>query len=96
MDFLYKKPIEISSNKVESDFKKGVTYFGLKKDVIYCKLCVISNQRPNSECEFNHIAKTKKKTIFFKDGICDACRYLKDKNQLIDWKKKGATITGFM
>lgn len=86
MDYIYKKPLKANAEKVESDFNKGVTYYGLNNEVTYCKLCVISNQRPNSEIEFIHTSKTKKKTIIFEDGICQACKFAKDKKQKIDWK----------
>ena len=29
-------------------------YYGLPRDVRFCKRCVISNQRPNSAVEFQH------------------------------------------
>ena len=64
------------------------TYFGLPKEVKFCKNCVISNQRPSSEVEFKHTIKTKKQTIGFdEEGICDACRQAEIKNQ-INWKQR--------
>ena len=51
-------------------------FFGLPEQVIFCKRCVISNQRPNSTIEFKNNTKQVKKTIGFQsDGICDACHY---------------------
>ena len=29
-------------------------FYGLPKQVAYCKTCVISNQRPNSAVEYKH------------------------------------------
>ena len=58
-------------------------YFGLPEKVIFCKKCVISNQRPSSSIEFKHKADDKKETISFGDnGICEACNYnlTKEKN----------------
>ena len=58
---------------------------GLPEKVIYCKKCVMSNQRPSTHPEF-----TKKKTSdtpashFNKDGICDACTYYEYK-KTINW-----------
>ena len=51
-------------------------FYGLPEQVVFCKSCVISNQRPSSTVEFKHAADEAKKTIGFgEDGICDACRY---------------------
>src|SRR3989344_6942017 len=64
-------------------------YYGLPKEVKFCKKCVISNQRPNSEVEFRHNIKTKKATINFDEkGICDACRLAEKKDKEINWKKR--------
>ncbi len=72
-----------------NDFKNLEVYFGLPKDVIFCKKCVISNQRPNSALEFKHNIKTKKVTINFDDdGVCDACRLSERKHKEIDWNKR--------
>ncbi len=58
---------------------------GLPRRVLYCKKCVISNQRPSSTVEFKAKIKEKKKTIFFdKKGICDACNFNEIKNK-INW-----------
>ncbi len=63
--------------------------YGLPKEVAFCKRCVISNQRPNSAVEFSHTKDSKKKTIRFDDeGICDACRFMEQKQKTIDWKKR--------
>ncbi len=65
------------------------SYFGLPQDVIFCKRCVISNQRPSSTVEFKHVKEEKKSTIGFgDDGICDACRYQEVKARQIDWNKR--------
>jgi N-acetyl sugar amidotransferase len=62
------------------------TFYGLPQAVLYCKRCVISNQRPASSVEFRHAPDRKHTTLQFdKDGICDACRHAEIKNQ-IDWK----------
>jgi N-acetyl sugar amidotransferase len=59
--------------------------YGLPREVKFCKKCVISNQRPNSDIEFKHTEASKKKTINFDDeGICDACRVAEQKKQ-INW-----------
>ena len=64
-------------------------FFGLPEKVIFCKECVISNQRPSSAIEFKHKQNETKSTIDFNDdGICDACRYHKIKAKEIDWIKR--------
>lgn len=62
--------------------------YGLPHDIVFCKKCVISNQRPNSAVEYQHTKNTKKETIFFDEhGICDACRVAEDKAR-IDWDER--------
>ena len=63
-------------------------FFGLPSEVLYCKKCVISNQRPNSELEYKHTSQTKKKTIIFDGNLCQACQFAKTKKQDIDWKAR--------
>lgn len=46
----------------------------LPKEVIFCKKCVVSNQRP--------------RITFDKDGVCSACNYAKFKKENIDWAKR--------
>jgi UDP-hydrolysing UDP-N-acetyl-D-glucosamine 2-epimerase len=60
-------------------------FYGLPREVKFCKKCVISNQRPNSAVEFQHTKDSKKATIAFDaDGVCDACRIAERKKD-IDW-----------
>ncbi len=62
--------------------------YGLPKDVVFCKRCVISNQRPASTPEFKHTQNHKHRSIHIdKEGICDACRFAEHKEK-IDWKKR--------
>lgn len=61
-------------------------YYGLPREVKFCRRCVISNQRPNSDVEFRHTRQSKKGTIGFDaDGVCDACRLTESKRGTIDW-----------
>ena len=63
---------------------KNVT-LGLPKKVIFCKKCVISNQKPNSEVEIKSKFKKKKSTQNIdENGICNACKYATIKES-IDW-----------
>lgn len=62
--------------------------YGLPEKVIFCKKCVMSNQRPSSSIEFQHtIDKNHKSLSIDENGICDACRFA-EKKEVIDWKKR--------
>ena len=64
-------------------------YYGLPREIRFCKHCVISNQRPNSAVEFSHTAGSKKSTINFdENGICDACLHAVKKGNTIDWQTR--------
>ena len=61
------------------------TYYGLPRDVIFCKRCVMSNQRPSSYPEFKHTKDRITPTLHIgEDGVCDACRFAERKSD-IDW-----------
>jgi len=63
-------------------------YYGLPEEVVFCKRCVISNQRPNSVVEFKQQQKSQKPTIQFDgEGVCQACRY-SDIKATIDWEQR--------
>lgn len=65
--------------------EKLETYYGLPENVVYCKKCVMSNQRPASAVEFKHTIKSKKTTMNMDSGgVCDACRTAEQKES-IDW-----------
>jgi len=62
--------------------------YGLPKEVIFCKRCVMSNQRPASTQEFKHTASSKKVTLHIdSEGICDACRTAEIKDT-ISWRQR--------
>jgi N-acetyl sugar amidotransferase len=68
-------------------------YFGLPEKVIFCKHCVISNQRPSSSVEFKHRQNEKKATIGFDEaGVCDACRYHEVKEKQIGWETREQSL----
>ena len=67
---------------------KTSALYGLPLDVEFCANCVISNQRPSSTVEFSSDKKDKKPTIAFKDGLCSACTYAKEKDSNIDWNQR--------
>ncbi len=59
---------------------------GLPQKVLFCKKCVISNQRPNSTIEFRQKIINKKITINFDEyGVCSACNFAEEKNTKINW-----------
>lgn len=60
----------------------------LPEKVIYCKKCVISNQRPSSVVEFAKQKDVKETIIFDDDGVCNACNYAEIKNNKIDWEAR--------
>ncbi len=67
--------------------------YGLPGTVMFCRRCVISNQRPSSAVEFKHTKESKKETIHFDDeGVCDACRYAEQKNGVVDWEARKAKL----
>jgi N-acetyl sugar amidotransferase len=70
---------------VDADEPLEVKY-GLPREVVFCRRCTISNQRPSSVVEFRNRASDPKPTIAFDDeGVCSACRYAEIKDTVIDW-----------
>jgi hypothetical protein len=66
--------------------------YGLPENVVFCKRCVMSNQRPTSAVEFKHTIQSKKITLNInEEGICDACLHAEEKER-IDWKKREAEL----
>lgn len=65
------------------------TKYRLPEKVVYCKRCVMSNQRPASIPEFKHTPDRKdaKYLHIDEEGICDACRHAEEKER-IDWNAR--------
>ena len=63
--------------------------YGLPQKVVFCKRCVMSNQRPASIPEFRHTPDRKgaKYMHIDEEGVCDACRQA-DVKEKIDWKER--------
>ena len=66
------------------------SYYNLPKKVIFCKKCVLSNQRPASISEFMHTKNRDgaKYLHIDSENICDACKYAKIKDETIDWEER--------
>lgn len=68
-------------------------FYGLPKEVKFCKRCVISNQRPSSVIEFKNKKTDIKPTIEFDDnGVCSACQFADKKKNEIDWEEREAEL----
>ena len=67
--------------------KKNYSLYGLPEKVIFCKKCVMSNQRPSSVIEFKNKGEAKKGINIDNNKICDACKYNEIKKK-IDWKER--------
>ncbi len=81
--------LEIDLSKYAPNINDPEAFYGLPRDIAFCKKCVISNQRPNSAVEFTHTIESNKKTINFDaDGVCDACRLAEQKQGTIDWAER--------
>lgn len=80
--------MELNYSPKKTINEKRVAFYGLPEEVVFCKSCVISNQRPASAIEFKHTIESKKTTMHLdEDGICDACKVAKEKDK-IDWEQK--------
>ena len=63
-------------------------YYGLPEKVVFCKRCVISNQRPSSTQETKHTRTQKHSTMSINEnGICDACQFAEQKES-IAWEER--------
>ena len=75
---------------------KNFSLYGLPEKVDFCKLCVISNQRPSSTVEFkNSDGKNKSGILIGDNGICDACLY-NQKKLKIDWSEREEQLFKFL
>ena len=78
-------------NKNFEEFKKkesDLALYNLPQKVEFCKTCLMSNQKPVQTIEHQSQVSDLKTTLEFKEGICHACRYKKDKEENIDWEEK--------
>ncbi len=64
-------------------------YYNLPKKVIFCRKCVLSNQRPNSVPEYRHTRnRDGAEYVHLTDGVCDACRFNGLQATSIDWEDR--------
>lgn len=70
--------------------EKLEAYFGLPSEVVFCKRCLMSNQRPSSYPEFKHTRQRITPTLKIDaEGVCDACRWNEWKrSQKVDWASR--------
>lgn len=86
-------PIDYAKYAPDIPQAKREAYFGLPRQVQFCKECVMSNQKPNSCYEFEHTPRSQKKTMVIQpDGVCDACHACRDKEVAIDWAAREAQL----
>ncbi len=66
--------------------ERAETLFGLPENVVFCRRCLMSNQRPASIPEFLHRPDRRGARYLHLDdaGVCDACRFA-DEKERIDW-----------
>ncbi|HJN87986.1 MAG TPA: N-acetyl sugar amidotransferase, partial [Dehalococcoidia bacterium] len=64
------------------------SHWGLPEEIVFCKRCLFSNQRPASSVEFRHDKEHKHRGLQIdEEGVCDPCRFEETKQQ-IDWKQR--------
>jgi N-acetyl sugar amidotransferase len=63
--------MELRKNMVKKDIKK---MYKLPSDIMFCKNCVISNQRP--------------RITFDEEGVCSPCRFAEHKQNEIKWDER--------
>lgn len=67
--------------------------YGLPLEVMFCKKCTMSNQRPSSTVEFKNVKGEKKRSLVFDEhGVCDACNFA-EKKKHIDWAERDVQLT---
>lgn len=76
--------------------EKPATLFGLPAEVVFCRRCVMSNQRPASYPEFRHTRDRQTPTLHIDDdGVCDACRFAERKED-IDWDDRERQLVALL
>ena len=84
-----KYPKPINKDDFKGSTKDPKIFYGLNKNVKFCKTCAMSNQKPISTTEFkNNIVVNKTGINIDEDGICDPCKVNFLKNKKIDWSHR--------
>jgi N-acetyl sugar amidotransferase len=88
-DLLFPKPEPVDPGNFPLDADGPLeARYGLPGKVVFCRRCIISNQRPSSTTEFTNTIDAKKETIGFdEEGICSACRFA-EKKARTDWVER--------
>lgn len=73
------------------------TKYGLPEEVVFCKRCLMSNQRPASMPEFKHTPERHgaKYMHIDEEGVCDACRQAEVKEK-IDWAAREQELVALL
>lgn len=62
--------------------------YGLPREVKYCKICAMSNQKPNTSNEYMNTSGDRHYMDFDEEGVCAACRYHFGVKEKIDWEER--------
>ena len=68
-----------------------VTRYGMPGKVVFCRRCVISNQRPGSNLEFKNPSLKRTGITIDSSGVCDACKVADLKND-VDWESRERSL----
>lgn len=68
---------------------------GLPERVIFCRRCVMSNQRPSTSPELRKKTSHIETVAFDEDGICHACRYAEIKPR-INWREREEKLVALL
>jgi len=68
---------------------------GLPEKVVFCRRCVMSNQRPSSSPELLKQTTAIETAGFDDDGVCHACRFAEMKER-IDWNEREARLVALL
>lgn len=69
-----------------------MTKYGTPEEVVFCRRCVMSNQRPSSVVEWQSDGTRKPTLGFNADGVCAACEYQTIMDTQIDWEARSKEL----
>ena len=75
-------------SKLDNDSDELKTFYGFNKKVIYCKKCLVSNQRPTSTVEFRNKGLNKETIKFNNEQVCSACQFQEIKDTKVNWEDR--------